>query len=242
MSAATIVAMDVGKASPVAESEWQSGKVDQASNFFPVNGRAGWLTPPTSVISSSSSSASADAVEWEGDECTSHGELTENLKDKTQLVTSFAAILRDMCEKNDGKVELKNISDSTRMFFSVRKPSVALEIYVKRLIRHSRCSISVFVVALVYIDRLSKRRASLGPTELNVHRLLTTAILVAAKFVEDSHYNNAHYAQAGGVACVAEMNRLESAVLRFLSFDVFVSREDYVAARSRLLCSWKQCT
>ena len=37
-------------------------------------------------------------------------------------------------------------------------------------------------------------------TSLTVHRLLITAVMLAAKLMDDKYYNNAYYAKIGGVA------------------------------------------
>ena len=34
------------------------------------------------------------------------------------------------------------------------------------------------------------------PTPLNVHRLLITGVLLAAKLMDDNYFNNAYYAKA----------------------------------------------
>jgi hypothetical protein len=52
------------------------------------------------------------------------------------------------------------------------------------------------VVALIYIDRIIESR-NVVLTALNVHRLLITSLMLAAKFFDDLFYNNAFYAKLG---------------------------------------------
>ncbi|KAI9099134.1 hypothetical protein K1719_024901 [Acacia pycnantha] len=61
-------------------------------------------------------------------------------------------------------------------------------------------------------------------TLFNVHRLLITTVMVAAKFVDDGCYSNGHYARVGGVS-TAEMNRMELELLFSLDFRLFVTTE-----------------
>ncbi|KAK1389015.1 Cyclin [Heracleum sosnowskyi] len=56
---------------------------------------------------------------------------------------------------------------------------------------------------------------------LNVHRLLVTAVMVAAKMLDDVHYNNTFYARVGGVTNL-ELNRLEIELLFLLNFELTV--------------------
>jgi hypothetical protein len=63
-----------------------------------------------------------------------------------------------------------------------------------RVLKYASCSNECFILALIYIDRLIQRNNFLL-TELNVHRVVITAILLAAKFFDDAYYNNAYYAK-----------------------------------------------
>lgn len=88
------------------------------------------------------------------------------------------------------------------------------------------------MLALIYIDRLiTKRRVVLDP--LNVHRLLVTSVMLAAKFFDDHYLDNQHYAAVGGVP-QGEMNTLELEFLFLLEFSLFVSRTDYDMYREAL--------
>jgi hypothetical protein len=57
---------------------------------------------------------------------------------------------------------------------------------------------------------------------LNVHRVVITAILLAAKFFDDAYYNNAYYAKVGGVL-VSELNSLEVEFLFRINFSLRVA-------------------
>ena len=71
-------------------------------------------------------------------------------------------------------------------------------------------------------------------TELNVHRVVITAVLLAAKFFDDAYYNNAYYAKVGGVL-VSEMNGLEVDFLFRINFTLHVTPEIFAKYRGELL-------
>jgi hypothetical protein len=71
-------------------------------------------------------------------------------------------------------------------------------------------------------------------TELNVHRVVITGILLAAKFFDDAYYNNAYYAKVGGVL-VSEINGLEVDFLFRINFSLHVSPEEFDKYRAELL-------
>ena len=88
------------------------------------------------------------------------------------------------------------------------------------------------MLALIYIDRLiTKRKIVLD--QLNVHRLLVTSVMLAAKFFDDVYFDNQHYAQVGGVSKL-EINLLELEFLFLLEFDLYVKRTEYDMYRTAL--------
>ncbi|KAH7372851.1 hypothetical protein KP509_17G024900 [Ceratopteris richardii] len=107
--------------------------------------------------------------------------------------------------------------DGAAIFQGLKAPSISLQHYVERIFKYADCSPSCFVVAYVYLDRFIHQQPGLPITSLNVHRLLITSVMVAAKFLDDAYYSNAYYAKVGGVS-TCEMNRLELEFLFRLSF------------------------
>ncbi|KAJ0244463.1 Cyclin [Hirschfeldia incana] len=114
------------------------------------------------------------------------------------------------------------------MFHGSRAPSMNIQRYTERVHRYARCSPACFVAAFAYIIRYLERPVSTSMTRrltsLNVHRLLITSLLVAAKFLERKCYKNAYYAKIGGVS-TEEMNRLERTFLFDLDFRLNITAE-----------------
>jgi len=61
---------------------------------------------------------------------------------------------------------------------------------------------------------------------LNIHRLIITAVCVAAKFLDDSYYPNLFYSQIGGIT-LKELNFLEVEFLFGLNFSLHVTPPEY---------------
>lgn len=102
-----------------------------------------------------------------------------------------------------------------------------------RIHKYASCSNECFILALIYIDRLIQRNNFLL-TELNVHRVVITAILLAAKFFDDAYYNNAYYSKVGGVL-VSEMNGLEVDFLFRINFSLHVTPEVFEKYKAELV-------
>lgn len=134
-------------------------------------------------------------------------------------------------------------------FQSSSVPSMPPGEYLRRLHFHSRCSESSIVFALVYLMRIEGKSIPTSMTlsiaakthqqvylpshyryeslcDVNVHRLLLTAVLIASKFNDDEYFDNKVFAQLGGVS-LTELNRLEVIMLQKLKFSLYVSVEQH---------------
>lgn len=110
-------------------------------------------------------------------------------------------------------------------FEAFRAPGISIRDYLMRIHKYASCSPECFVLALVYIDRL-QRMQGFVLTELNVHRIVITSVVLAAKFFDDHYFNNAYYAKVGGVLC-KEMNELEIEYLLLINFSLHVPTDTY---------------
>lgn len=118
-------------------------------------------------------------------------------------------------------------------FHALKAPGIGITQYLERIHKYASCSNECFILALIYIDRLIQRNNFLL-TELNVHRVVITAVLLAAKFFDDAYYNNAYYAKVGGVL-VSEMNGLEVEFLFRINFSLHASPELFQKYRDELV-------
>ncbi|KAL7553241.1 hypothetical protein ACHAWF_016756 [Thalassiosira exigua] len=117
-------------------------------------------------------------------------------------------------------------------FHALRAPAIGIQQYLERIHKYASCSKECFILALVYIDRLIQKSGFLL-TDLNVHRVVITAVLLAAKFFDDAYYNNAYYARVGGVL-VSEMNALEVEFLFKINFSLRVVPGEFEKYRGEL--------
>lgn len=150
----------------------------------------------------------------------------EELSDET-VVTLICMLLMKLQAANV-KMPMPSWEEPISVFFSVTRPEIETLMYVRRLVRYANCSHSAFICAVVYLYRLETEYPLLALTEFNLHRLFITALMIAAKTLDDRCYSNAHYSRVGGIASVRELNRLELHMLRLLKFQTYVYKEEYV--------------
>lgn len=167
------------------------------------------------------------------------------------VTTAVGNVLHDVCQmlhnvspvSSDSTPTIPRLSlcrspykDGTSgMFFGLGKPGIEIGVYVARISKYLRVSKSVFIVALVYLDRVQIRDRALALNEYNIHRLLITALCLASKYLEDEVHKNSHFARVGGVPTLEEMNRLETEFLRRLRWNCTVGLRTYYLYFERVL-------
>ncbi|GMI28244.1 hypothetical protein TeGR_g8748, partial [Tetraparma gracilis] len=139
------------------------------------------------------------------------------------VIKVLSAVLERLVSANS-KIASSDPGVITR-FHALKPPSIAVLPYLERIHKYASCSTECFILALIYVDRLIQRNNFLL-TELNVHRVVITAVMLAAKFFDDQYFNNAYYAKVGGVPAV-EMNALEVEFLFRINFALHTTPELY---------------
>ncbi|CAN6247362.1 unnamed protein product [Urochloa humidicola] len=168
-----------------------------------------------------------------------------------RAVSVLAGLLEHAAERGDAEAEAGGAltASSASAFRGKALPAIPVRRYAERIYRYAGCSPACFVVAYVYLDRLAHggqgeeeeegdaeaAAAVVGVDSYSVHRLLITAVMVAAKFMDDKHYNNAYFARVGGVE-VAEMNGLELELLFALRFRLNVTPDTFARYYAALEC------
>jgi len=125
----------------------------------------------------------------------------------TDVLPVIAEILVDVCAVHD-----KRPVAVFSMFHAAARPQVPLHDYLQRIHAYSECSHTAIVMALIYVDR-AQQNSYFNVNSLNVHRLLVTSCMLAAKFFDDTYVNNDYWARIAGVSN-QEMNGSGDALAR----------------------------
>ncbi|KAK7295248.1 hypothetical protein RJT34_18154 [Clitoria ternatea] len=138
-----------------------------------------------------------------------------------KLISFLSSLLKRVAESNDLN-QKQLIQQKISVFHGLTRPTISIQSYLERIFKYANCSPCCFIVAYVYLDRFTQKQPSLPINSFNVHRLLITSVMVAAKFMDDLYYNNAYYAKVGGITTI-EMNFLEVDFLFGLGFHLNVT-------------------
>ncbi|XP_062099821.1 cyclin-P3-1-like [Humulus lupulus] len=142
-----------------------------------------------------------------------------------RVLSLLPSLLEKSIQINELLLEATKAKGVLTIFHGLRAPSLSIRQYVDRIFKYSGCSPSCFVVANIYLDRFLKN-TEIHLTSLNVHRLLITSVMLAAKFMDGAFFNNAYYAKVGGVS-TSELNRLEMWFLFTIDFRLQVNVETF---------------
>jgi len=154
--------------------------------------------------------------------------------DEKQIVPVVASVLTQLVARNDKMLEQSpDVASNVTVFHSVKPPAITIRKYLERVEKYAGCSSECYIIALVYVDTIIQRKKSFVISSLNIHRLLITSIMLAAKFYDDIYYNNAYYAKIGGTPC-NEINNLELEFLFMINFTLNVPLDVFERYKAEL--------
>ena len=130
---------------------------------------------------------------------------------------------------------------SLSRFHMLSPPKIPILQYLEDLHSMGNCPRSVFVVALILLDRLLLKKPEITITPNTVHKLFLCSLLTASKFTTDYYYDNLVWANIGGIK-LEEINLLEKEFLFALGFSIIVTKEEFsmyddeLAKKAQLSC------
>jgi hypothetical protein len=104
-------------------------------------------------------------------------------------------------------------------------PEISIEDYLIRIIENTQIEESTLISSLIYIERLILK-TNTKITDLDIHRLLLTSIILSIKYNEDKIYPQHYYANIGGIK-TEELNILECEFLNGIEFALFINDTEF---------------
>ena len=161
-------------------------------------------------------------INSDSEQCETEAGSTKEIILYKNLLKEISEILTSIIQNNRKN---RNGKNDNSPFVHEHAPKISIFDYLLRIQKYSNIENSSFIIALIYIDRIcTKKRIIL--TKYNIHRILFTAILIAAKYNEDIIYDNLYYSKIAGVE-IKELLVLENTFLNYIDFDLFISNDIY---------------
>ena len=159
----------------------------------------------------------------------SYSEQSETEQGSSKEVMINISLLKEIADTLSSIIseskKLKNSIDTNSPFNHKYVPKISLFDYLFRIQKYTGIENSTLIIALIYIDRICKKK-QITLTKYNINRLLFTSIIISIKYNEDIIYNNLFYSKIGGIS-TDELIKLESVFLKIINFELFVQDDLY---------------
>ncbi|EFA80137.1 cyclin-related 2 family protein [Heterostelium album PN500] len=177
----------------------------------------------------SSSATSSDVAEVAKKQSSSAAEINpivmddESIKLYLPLLHVTAEFIENQMDSETPESDEDPISSS---FNAASSPNISVFQYLRRILKYTMFDEEIFVITVIYLDRLKRLNPKFQFNNLNIHRLIMTCALLSSKYQNEKSLDNRYYAQVGGVS-LSEINFLELKLLAFLNYNLYIDREEF---------------
>ncbi|KAH8704092.1 hypothetical protein BGW36DRAFT_355471 [Talaromyces proteolyticus] len=134
--------------------------------------------------------------------------------------------------------KLKAIEDQTFQRYSLVPeaiPTPGFQKWVTTVLSTTQVSQNVILLALLFIYRLKKSNPGVRGKKGSEFRLMTIALMMGNKFLDDNTYTNKTWAEVSSIT-VQEIHIMEVEFLSNVRYNLFVSKEEWTQWHSKLGC------
>ncbi|KAJ5224717.1 uncharacterized protein N7469_008220 [Penicillium citrinum] len=112
-------------------------------------------------------------------------------------------------------------------------PTAGFQKWVSTILSTTQVSQNVILLALLFVYRLKKFNASVKGKKGSEFRLMTVALMLGNKFLDDNTYTNKTWAEVSGIA-VQEIHIMEVEFLSNIRYDLFSSESEWTRWHNKL--------
>jgi hypothetical protein len=146
--------------------------------------------------------------------------ITE-VKEPSSLIKAISEVLKDTCEQSQLNRNEKLIL--IKPFMTKKRFNISIYEYLNHLYKYSQASEEIFIIMLIYIDRLKTNR-KICLNYFNIYKLILAAFVIAIKFNYDEVFSLDFYSKLGGVS-QKELASLEYNFTTLLNFKFYVEEK-----------------
>lgn len=149
----------------------------------------------------------------------SHGSLAE-------LASQITCLFWFEDASTLSRVETARSPQPTGSLPQEANPTIGFRKWVTTLLSTTQVSQNVILLALLFIYRLKKITANVKGKAGSEYRLLTVALMLGNKFLDDNTYTNKTWADVSGIS-VSEIHVMEVEFLSNMKYNLYTSKEQW---------------
>lgn len=130
---------------------------------------------------------------------------------------------------------IENRLDTTQTLVPEVSPAWGFQKWVTTVLSTTQVSQNVILLALMFIYRLKKFNSGVKGKSGSEFRLLTIALMLGNKFLDDNTYTNKTWAEVSGIS-VQEIHIMEVEFLSNVRYNLFASAEEWNEWHAKLRC------
>ncbi|KAI0805332.1 hypothetical protein GGR55DRAFT_656386 [Xylaria sp. FL0064] len=120
------------------------------------------------------------------------------------------------------------------------EPCQAYKKWVHSILSTTQVTQNVVLLALLFVYRLKKTNPRVHGNPGSEYRLLTVALMLGNKFLDDNTYTNKTWAEVSGIS-VKEIHVMEVEFLSNMRYGLLTSKEEWQEWLHKLACYYKYC-
>ncbi|KAH8653501.1 cyclin-domain-containing protein [Xylariales sp. PMI_506] len=120
------------------------------------------------------------------------------------------------------------------------RPSTAYKKWVNSILSTTQVTQNVILLALLFVYRLKSTNPKVNGSPGSEYRLLTVALMLGNKFLDDNTYTNKTWAEVSGIA-VKEIHVMEVEFLSNMRYSLLTSKTQWADWLKKLACFHEYC-
>ena len=128
-------------------------------------------------------------------------------------------------------------SSPAPFFVSEAFPTLSFQKWAATTLATTQVSKSVIILALLFIYRLKERNPGVKGKIGSEYRLLTVALMLGNKYLDDNTYTNKTWAEVSGIS-VGEVHVMEVEFLSNMRYTLYVNHDDWTEWEAKLGRFW----
>ncbi|TGJ79745.1 hypothetical protein E0Z10_g9016 [Xylaria hypoxylon] len=138
------------------------------------------------------------------------------------------------------KISTRRLSESLPPLSRYTEPCPAYKKWVHGILSTTQVTQNVVLLALLFVYRLKKTNPRVHGNPGSEYRLLTVALMLGNKFLDDNTYTNKTWAEVSGIS-VKEIHVMEVEFLSNMRYGLLTSKEQWQEWLHKLACYHKHC-